>query len=374
MLFRRAPTVLRPGSHDLAVSLALATLPQPLIAGLLRRMTRGLPQHYPKLAARMAELKGKRLLIVPDELPYAFLLDFPEGRFSIDLTDPEQAPPTDAQMRGPLRLFYDLGRGGRDGDALFFSRELAVTGDMAAAVTLRNAMDGAGVDLFAEFLDLPGPLGPLVRGAGAAVDRWAGILLGPLAERAARLEGDVAALRSEVRRAEGGRRQSRGRKPVSALAAVHERAPQPRPCTDEAMIPEIVAPGGTPAALVAAIDAGADTVYCGFRDATNARNYPGLNFTADDLKEGIAYAHARGRKVNVAINTYASAGNTKLWHAAIDTAASAGRGCGDHGRYRPARLRRAHPSEAAPPPVGPGRRVHRGLDRVSITSSSASAG
>ena len=45
----------------------------------------------------------------------------------------------------------------------------------------------------------------------------------------------------------------------------------------DAMIPEIVAPGGTPAALVAAIDAGADTVYCGFRDATNARNYPGLN-------------------------------------------------------------------------------------------------
>ena len=52
------------------------------------------------------------------------------------------------------------------------------------------------------------------------------------------------------------------------------------------MKPEIVAPGGTPAALVAAIDAGADTVYCGFRDATNARNYPGLNFTREDLKEG----------------------------------------------------------------------------------------
>lgn len=90
------------------------------------------------------------------------------------------------------------------------------------------------------------------------------------------------------------------------------------------MIPEIVAPGGTPAALVAAIDAGADTVYCGFRDATNARNYPGLNFTAADLKEGIAYAHARGRKVNVAINTYASAGNTRLWYDAVDTAAGLG--------------------------------------------------
>ncbi len=88
--------------------------------------------------------------------------------------------------------------------------------------------------------------------------------------------------------------------------------------------PEIVAPAGTPAALVAAINAGADTVYCGFRDATNARNYPGLNFTAEDLKEGLAYAHARGRKVNVAINTYASAGSTGAWHRAIDTAADLG--------------------------------------------------
>ena len=33
---------------------------------------------------------------------------------------------------------------------------------------------------------------------------------------------------------------------------------------------ELVCPAGTPAALRAAIDAGADTVYAGFRDETNA--------------------------------------------------------------------------------------------------------
>ena len=41
---------------------------------------------------------------------------------------------------------------------------------------------------------------------------------------------------------------------------------------------ELVCPAGAPASLRAAVDAGADTVYCGFRDCTNARNYPGLNF------------------------------------------------------------------------------------------------
>ncbi|MDA8251699.1 MAG: U32 family peptidase, partial [Rhodospirillales bacterium] len=66
---------------------------------------------------------------------------------------------------------------------------------------------------------------------------------------------------------------------------------------------ELVCPAGTPAALRAAIEAGADTVYCGFRDATNARNYPGLNFDRDEMAEGITFAHARGGKVLVAINT-----------------------------------------------------------------------
>ncbi|CAH2599403.1 SCP2 domain-containing protein [Rhodovastum atsumiense] len=197
----------------------MATLPQPVIAGLLRRLTRTLPQRQPTLVRRMAELDGKRILIVPDELPYAFLMSFPGGTVQIELIDPAEAPPTEAQMRGPLRLFYDLVRGGRDGDALFFSRELSVTGDMAAAVTLRNAMDGAGVDLFAEFLDMPGPIGPLVRGAGSLVDRCAGIVLGPLAERAARLESEVASLRAELRRLKEGTPRPRPARPAPPLGA-----------------------------------------------------------------------------------------------------------------------------------------------------------
>jgi putative protease len=87
---------------------------------------------------------------------------------------------------------------------------------------------------------------------------------------------------------------------------------------------ELVCPAGTPAALRAAIDAGADTVYCGFRDCTNARNYPGLNFDVDELAEGTAYAHERGRKVLVAINTFPRAGDFAPWRRAIDNAAAAG--------------------------------------------------
>ncbi len=85
---------------------------------------------------------------------------------------------------------------------------------------------------------------------------------------------------------------------------------------------ELVCPAGTPAALRAAIDAGADTVYCGFRNASNARNYPGLNFDLEEMEEGIAYAHERGRKVLIAINTFPRAGEPEVWHRAVDDAAS----------------------------------------------------
>lgn len=87
---------------------------------------------------------------------------------------------------------------------------------------------------------------------------------------------------------------------------------------------ELVCPAGTPATLRAAVEAGADAVYCGFRDETNARNFPGLNFSKTELMEAVRSAHANGAKVLVAINTFARAGSVDLWRKAVDDAASAG--------------------------------------------------
>jgi putative protease len=87
---------------------------------------------------------------------------------------------------------------------------------------------------------------------------------------------------------------------------------------------ELVCPAGSLPALKAAVDNGADCVYLGFRDATNARNFAGLNFDQAAIEQGIAYAHARGRKVLLALNTYPQPGAAQLWHSAIDRAAGAG--------------------------------------------------
>ena len=91
------------------------------------------------------------------------------------------------------------------------------------------------------------------------------------------------------------------------------------------MVMEIVCPAGTPAALrAAAVKAGAHTVYCGFNDETNARNFPGLNFDRAEMREGVAFAHDHGAKVLVAINTFPRAGDEVVWHRAVHDAEAAG--------------------------------------------------
>ena len=87
---------------------------------------------------------------------------------------------------------------------------------------------------------------------------------------------------------------------------------------------ELVCPAGGLPALKIAVDNGADCVYTGFRDATNARNFTGLNFDDKSLKEGIAYAHQRGVKVLVALNTFPLTDNWPSWTAAVDKAAAFG--------------------------------------------------
>jgi collagenase-like PrtC family protease len=88
--------------------------------------------------------------------------------------------------------------------------------------------------------------------------------------------------------------------------------------------PELVCPAGSLRALKLAIDAGADAVYLGLRNATNARNFAGLNFDDAQLREGVAYAHARGRKVLMALNTYARSDDPGPWYAAVDSAVALG--------------------------------------------------
>src|SRR5690554_384842 len=64
---------------------------------------------------------------------------------------------------------------------------------------------------------------------------------------------------------------------------------------------ELLAPAGSPDALRAAVEHGADAVYLGGR-AFSARA-SAVNFDDDQLQEALDYCHVRGVKVYVTVNT-----------------------------------------------------------------------
>lgn len=67
------------------------------------------------------------------------------------------------------------------------------------------------------------------------------------------------------------------------------------------IIPELLAPAGNMNSLVAAVENGADAVYIGLKDFS-ARHYA-ENFSEKDLTNAVNYAHLRGAKVYLALNT-----------------------------------------------------------------------
>lgn len=87
---------------------------------------------------------------------------------------------------------------------------------------------------------------------------------------------------------------------------------------------ELVCPAGNFPSLKAAVTHGADAVYLGFKDETNARNFSGLNFNDSKLDRSLTYARDRNVKIYIAINTYPQPSVWYKWQYAIDKAADLG--------------------------------------------------
>ncbi|WP_421352191.1 ubiquinone anaerobic biosynthesis protein UbiU [Aeromonas sp. 604443] len=87
---------------------------------------------------------------------------------------------------------------------------------------------------------------------------------------------------------------------------------------------ELLCPAGSLPALKTAVDNGADAVYIGFKDDTNARHFAGLNFTDSKLEKAVDYVHQHGRKLHIAINTFAHPGADTRWKQAVDRGVALG--------------------------------------------------
>ena len=137
----------------------LAPLPLPLLQPPLARILRRVLRDHPGLPDRLGSSSGKAFLIDPLNLPFVFLLQPDPRRPRLRAWRRGMTPPSDTRIAGTFLTLLDLIDGELEGDALFFSRDLSVTGDTEAAVALRNALDdidGSVADSIASALGPPG--------------------------------------------------------------------------------------------------------------------------------------------------------------------------------------------------------------------------
>lgn len=140
------------------IAFAMRPLPlaplQPALALMLARIG----QSHPGLYDRLGDHAGKRFGIDPTDLPFAFVLE-PRPRRPQARAVRRLPAGLDARIRGPFLGLVGMAEGTFDGDALFFSRTLAVEGDVEAVLALRNAMDDAQLDFAGLLGDGLGPFG-----------------------------------------------------------------------------------------------------------------------------------------------------------------------------------------------------------------------
>ncbi|MFC2967928.1 ubiquinone anaerobic biosynthesis accessory factor UbiT [Acidimangrovimonas pyrenivorans] len=152
-------TILPPKRRLLPTGLICAAL-RPVLARVVQRVAR----RHPEMFARIAPYQTADFLIVPVELPFALhLRPDPEAPL-LRAVPRDRLPVPDARIEGPFLLLLELVDGESDGDAAFFSRDLIISGNTEAVVSLRNALDDVDGSIAQETADLFGPPGRAILG------------------------------------------------------------------------------------------------------------------------------------------------------------------------------------------------------------------
>jgi predicted lipid carrier protein YhbT len=167
---KRIPTV------PAVLSFGLGRLPLGPLALVIQEFVRVTAERHPEVFARMGQYASKSFAIDPTDLPFIFLLKPRAERPTLTVMRSHEDVEADARIAGPVAALLGLMHGAYDGDALFFSRDLVVEGDVDAVVALRNALDNAEIDLLAEAAAMLGPLAA----AAEQVGRLAAPMIGRL--------------------------------------------------------------------------------------------------------------------------------------------------------------------------------------------------
>jgi predicted lipid carrier protein YhbT len=139
------------------VGLALRPLPTAPLELVLQRLADSILARHPGLLERIGSDGVPRFCIDPLDLPLAVLMEVRDGGARLSVVSRTGDLQADARIAGTLLSLIELVDGRCDGDALFFSRDLVVEGDIGAVLALRNAIDNAELDLLHEIAQLAWP-------------------------------------------------------------------------------------------------------------------------------------------------------------------------------------------------------------------------
>lgn len=141
-----------------ALTRAAQVLPLLPLSLSLTAYSKRVAKHHPSLFRRLGEHDHARFILDPTDLPFVITLEPNGGAPQVTVLRRAAIAGGETRISGPLAALLGLVHGAYDGDALFFSRDLVIEGDTAAALALRNAVDDAELDLAEEIKSMSGPL------------------------------------------------------------------------------------------------------------------------------------------------------------------------------------------------------------------------
>lgn len=155
------------------LALALRVMPLMPLSLSLTAYSRKVAKNHPGLFRRLGDYDHTRFVLDPTDLPFVICLEPNGGVPNVVVTRGRGEGA--ARIAGSMAALLGLVHGAFDGDALFFSRDLVIEGDTAAALALRNAVDDAELDLSQELARISGPLAPPLQSLLAFAERRTGV-------------------------------------------------------------------------------------------------------------------------------------------------------------------------------------------------------
>jgi O2-independent ubiquinone biosynthesis accessory factor UbiT len=134
----------------------MRAMPAPVLQRVIDILMSRMHKRHSRLFQNLEKLKSATVRINPTDVSHRFVLAFGKKGVSLTVANLEDFV-CDAEIKGDLEALLNMLEGRLDGDQLFFSREIEITGKTDVVVALRNTLDREEINLLD---DITSPLGP----------------------------------------------------------------------------------------------------------------------------------------------------------------------------------------------------------------------